>query len=260
MPRKPAPRNEPTQPVLRHVLVPISLVLSFALFYWARLPLPGVILVIAPLIVAYVMAPRWARTSLEAFDRDALRLRAAGQHAALRARFDRALGMRFFAAPASVHERRGQILRETGDPAGASRAYRAALLAAGDPAPMPMLLGLGHSAHAAGEDDEAIGAYRRVMEIDPQLPRVRLQLAHAVLRRGRRTDVDDAIALLDGVPTAASDRDEVALLRAYAELRRGRVAAARTAIAEIASPAALRAEIAAALEEEPKGTSKKKKR
>jgi tetratricopeptide (TPR) repeat protein len=242
------PRNEPTAPFLRHVLIPLSVVIAGVLHYRVGLPLAVVVLAALPLTLLYVYAPRWAARSQDAFDRDALRLRAKGNVAGVRARFDRAIGMRLFAPPASVLERRGQILRESGDPEGARRAFARAVFAAGDAPPLPMVLGLAHSAHAAKQDDEAIGAYRRVLAIDPSLPRVRLQLAHALLRRGRETDVPDALALLDAVPNARTDTDELALLRAYADVRRGKTKTAGIALGAIPGGAhpALRAEIEAA--------------
>nr|MDQ3036336.1 tetratricopeptide repeat protein [Myxococcota bacterium] len=113
------------------------------------------------------------------------------------------------------------VLRETGDAAGARREYQRALTAAGGKPTLSMMVGLAHSAYAAGEHGEAIAAYRRVLGVDASLPRVRLRLAHALLRRDKKGDVADALEVLDAVPDAASDRTELALLRALAAARSG---------------------------------------
>ncbi|UJR79626.1 hypothetical protein [Sandaracinus amylolyticus] len=263
-PRPPmAPRPaEPAPPILRNVLVPISLVTTFALVYWVRIPLALAVLAVSPLIALFVLAPSWAAASMRAFDRDALRLRAAGRPSELRARFDRAIGMRLFGAPSSTAERLGDVLRELGDAAGARRAYQRAIETVGATPTLPMLLGLAHAAYGAREDAEAIGAYRRVLAIDATLPRVRARLAHSLLRRGAPADAADAHELLEAArPTSDAERTELALLRAYVEARKGKTSAARTALREIeGGDASLRDEIESALSGSPTKTEKKKRR
>lgn len=255
------PRTDAAPPLLRNLLVPISLVLAFALYYWAHLRIGVVVLAVSPLVLLYVLAPWWAVASAKAFDRDALRLRAGGRSAELRARLDRALGMRLFAPPVARAERLAEILRETGQPAAARREYARAIAAAGGAPTLSMYVGLAHSAYAAGEHGEAIGAYRKLLELDASLPRVRLRLAHAHLRRDAKNDVADALEVLDAVPASAADRDEIALLRAYADARRGEPASARARLAEVAPGAhpELRAEIEAALASPPPALPSKKK-
>lgn len=258
-----APPPEPAPPLLRNVLVPVSLVACFGLVYWARLPLGVAVLAVSPLLVLFAIAPTWALASTRAYDRDVLRLRAAGRSRELRARFGRALGMRLFAAPAITAERLGDVLRELGDPVGARLAYRRALEGAGAAPTLQTLLGLAHAAYASNEDSEAIGAYRRLLEIDHEIPRVRARLAHALLRRGGGLDSQDARELLDTVrPTSAEERDELTLLRAYADAREGRADAARAALRALeGGDEALRAEVESVLASRaPSSGSKKKKR
>lgn len=265
-PRRPhgmaAPPAEPAPPILRNGLLPLSLVATFALVYWARLPVWLAAIVASPLMILFVLAPTWATASARAFDRDALRLRAAGRGRQLRRRFDRALGMRLFAAPAIVAERLGDVLREQGDAAGARRAYLRALEAAGPTPTLASILGLAHAAYAAGEHAEAIGAYRRVLEIDDTLPRVRLRLAHALLRRGTASDLEDAREALDAArPASDGDRVELSLLRAYLDARQGRASAARSALdATDGGDATLRDEILEALAGAPASPRQKPKK
>jgi tetratricopeptide (TPR) repeat protein len=218
---------EPAAPLLRNYLVPIWLVLAAALYWWAHLAIWQVLLAVLPLVLLYVWAPIWAKASIESFDRDSLALRASGRYAALKARYHRAIGMRLFAPPALVAERRGQVLQEAGDASGALEAFRRALSTAGEPPPLAVIVGMGHAAYDAKNDDEAIGAYRRVVGTDPSMPRVRQRLAHALLRRGKKTDLIDAVGVIDLIPDSPSTEAEVSLLRALAAARRGKARTAR---------------------------------
>lgn len=230
-----APSLDPAPALLRNLLIPLSLVLAFALVYGLGLRLGVAVLVISPIVLLYVLAPYWAVSSAKAFDRDALRLRAAGRTGELRARFRRALGMRLFAPPMAPAERLAEVLRETGDAAGARREYQRALTAAGGSPTLSMMVGLAHSAFAAGEHGEAIAAYRRVLGVDASLPLVRLRLARALLRRDAKGDLADALELIATIPASAADREELALLRAYAAARAGEEAQARAALTPAAS-------------------------
>lgn len=192
----------------RNALLPVSLVLSFVLWFWARLPLWQVALAVAPLLALFALAPAWGERSLAAFDRDALSLRAKGEHRGLRARLRRAWPALLFAPPALIAEREGMVYLETGDAARAHDAYRRASEAWGESAPLPVVLGRAHAAYLAERDDDAIRIYRRLEEVSPGLPKVAVRLADALARNGK---AKDARAALDAAPK--SDSVEVDAVR-----------------------------------------------
>ena len=220
--------NEPTLPpapapsLLRHALIPLSIVISFVLVYGLRLPPWWIVLVAAPLIALYLAAPGIGRASLARFDRDAVALLARGRSDRLRRRFARALGMRLFAPPALVAERRGLVAAESGRPGPARAAYRSALaMYPEDRAPLGVRLGLAHANFALRDDAEAIRLYRAILRESGSYPRVARNLAHALARRGE--DLKDAEALADRAIAEAGDDPpaETLLVRAFVHARRG---------------------------------------
>jgi hypothetical protein len=222
----PASRAEP--PVLRVLLALGSVGTWVALASLARVPLPVALAAASPLLVASLLAPAWARVSAQRFDRVALSLIAAGRADRLRDRLRRALGLRLFGAPQELAARQGMIATMCGDPIAARGAYARALVAHDDEdrAPVAVRLGHAHACYESGDDVEAEWRYERLLETAGPLPRVRMQLAHARLRRG--TIDGRTLALLDA---AERDRDappaEIALVRAIADALRGRRAIAR---------------------------------
>ena len=219
---------EPAPSLTRHALIPLSLVLSFVLVYWVRVAPWWVLVVGIPVVVLYLWAPRIGRASLTRFDRDAVQLLSSGRAGLLRARYSRAIGMRLFAAPALVAERRGLVAVETGAPGRARVAYREALEGyPEDQAPLGVRLGIAHTSFAVGDDVEAIREYRAVLRSSGSYPRVLGNLAHALARRGE--DLPEAETLAEralaeaGAPPPAS----LLLVRALVHAKRGQRGPAR---------------------------------
>jgi len=179
----PTPQG-PAPSIIRAALVPASIVLCFLLYYMARLPLPVVIAIAVPFMLLFIWAPAWARASVASFDRDAVRLLSTNRREALEARLRRAFGMRIFAPPAIVAERRGLVASESGRAAVARDAYRVAKQAYGAAPPVSVVLGYAHACYELGDNDDAIDAYRHVLRTAGPLPRVQRNLAEALMRRG----------------------------------------------------------------------------
>lgn len=247
-------RTEPPPALTRNALIPASIATCFVLVYAVEVRPFWVFPIGIAVMALYLAAPWIGKRSLARFDRDAVQLLARGRRADLEPRYRRALGMRLFAPPALVAERRGFVAAETGAPARAREAYLAALEGYGPgEAPLAVRLGLAHACYALGDDDEAIRAYRSVMNDAGGLPRVAQSLAHALARRG--DDLNEAERLADELLRDAGERAsaEVRLLRALVHAKRGQKAparklltACRDADGELAKR--LRAEVEQALE------------
>lgn len=246
---------DPAPSLARHALIPLSIVICFWLVYGARLPAWWALVVAGPLVALYLAAPRIGRASLARFDREAVTLLSRGRTHGLRRRYARALGMRLFAPPALVAERRGLVAAETGRPGPARAAYRAALEAyPEDRAPLGVRLGLAHANFALRDDAEAIRLYRAILREAGSYPRVARNLAHALARRGQ--DLKEAEALADRAMAESGDEPsvETLLVRAYVHARRGQRGPARKLLKKTGddddpSTERLREEIEEALEE-----------
>lgn len=226
---------EPEQSIWRAALIPLSLVVVFFLYYAAQVPFGAAASASIPFLALFLLAPLWAKHSTTAFDRDVVRLLTTGGEERLEARLGRALGMRLFAPPAWVHERRGLVAAELGRHGEARRAYRKAMKCYEDPdqAPMAVQLGYAHASYALGDDIEAIRGYRKVLATQGPMPQLERNLAHALIRRDE--DLKEAMELLDRAEPQARDdgeRTEIALIRALGEARRGRRATAKEALRE----------------------------
>jgi hypothetical protein len=217
----------------RELLLPVTFLGCFALYYFARLPFGVVLACSLPMLLLYALSPLWAARSLARFDRDSVRLLAAHDPAKLRARYRRALGMRWFAAPGLRAERKAMVLLECGEPRAASHAYREAIDELGALAPPRVILGYAHASFAIGDDGAAISMYQRVIDELGALPGVERKLAHALVRAGR--DLDRALELLERAQSEvgeANARGELNLLRALALAKRGEHERARALVAE----------------------------
>lgn len=249
--------NEPEPSVARAALIPASLVTVFLLIYAAQLPFSVAAAASAPFLLLFLIAPVWAKRSVRSFDRDVVRLLTSERQRELPARFARAVGMRLFAPPAWVAERRGLVASEVGTPGEARQAYRKAMRGYEDPdaVPMAVLLGYAHASYALRDDPEAIRTYRKVLAVQGPMPRLERNLAHALIRRDE--DVGQAFELLDRAEAQATselERAEIAIVRALGDARRGRRATAKDALREHAGreePAL--AELLAELDEELSG-------
>ncbi len=220
--RRERPQAEPAPALTRNVLIPLSITTCFVLVYVIEAPPFWVLPIGGAVMALYLAAPVLGKRSLSRFDRDLVQLLATGRRGALPARYRRALGMRFFAAPALAAERRGLIAAESGHPQRALEAYRAAVEGYGDgEAPLSVRLGLAHASYAVGEDDEAIRSYRAVLRDNPGLPKVKTNLVHALARSGR--DLAEAERLSEELLREAGDppSTELRMLRALVHARRG---------------------------------------
>jgi len=235
---------------VRELILPATVVVCFLLYYVLELPGWVVAAVATPMALVYALAPAWAARSVDRFDRDLVRLLSTGKRAALPHRYALSLGMRLFAPTAVSAERRALVAAENGQVRQARAGYRLALRELGKRAPLRVRLGYAHACYALGDDDEAIGAYRGLLEQTAALPGVRRNLAHALVRRGEA--LREALALIDaeGGHGAAADRD---LLRAVAFAKLGErdratelAQATRDAPGEVAE--SLRIELQCALE------------
>jgi hypothetical protein len=233
----------------RELLLPATLLACFALYYFARQPFGVVLACALPMLLLYALAPLWAARSLTRFDRDSVRLLAAGDPAALRARYRRALGMRLFAPAAQLSERKAMVLLESGDALRARAAYRDALAELGPAASARVVLGHAHASFATGDDAGAIASYRRVLANVGALPGVERKLACALVRHGE--DLRAALALLDRTGSElgqGAERQELVLWRSLAFAKLGDRARAQELMAQAVdarSPSAdaLRAQI-----------------
>jgi hypothetical protein len=232
----------------RELLLPLTLAVCFTAYYIAEAPFWVVVAVAAPMLVLYALAPAWAASSVERFDRDLVRLLATGQREALRARYAWALVMRWFAAPAVSAERRAVVAAENGRAREARADYRIALHHYGKRAPLRVLLGYAHACYATEDDAEAIRTYRELLEQVGTLPGVKRKLAHALVRRGEA--LREALALIDAEAPAdgGPTRQELDLMRAVAyaklgERERAQELLAQSSAAEGELAVALRAEL-----------------
>jgi tetratricopeptide (TPR) repeat protein len=180
-------------------------------------------------LVLYALAPAWARASLAHFDRDLVRLLSSGRREALGRCYARALGMRLFAPPALIAERRALVAAELGETREARVSFRRALAEYGPDAPLRVMLGYAHACYALCDDDEAIRMYERLLQGTGELPGVKRNLAHAYLRAGQ--DAERALALLGTTPLGSEDPRRIGehvLLRALAYAKLGEAERARS--------------------------------
>lgn len=244
---------EPAPSLARHALIPASLVVCFWLIYGLELAPWWVAVVGVPIVALYLAAPGLGRRSMGRFDRAAVRLLSKGQTRALPALYGRSLGMRLFAPPALVAERRGLALHNAGRPRAALAAYRAAATGYHEgEAPVAVELGLAHASYAVGDDRAAILHYRRVMKSSGALPKVARNLAHALARRGE--DLKDAAELASKAVDEAGEEPpaDVLLVKALVHAARGQRGPARKLLKKTRKAEdvdALREEVEVALEE-----------
>jgi tetratricopeptide (TPR) repeat protein len=249
----PPQRHGLTLGATRELLLPATLIGCFALQYWGQQPFAVVVVCALPMLALYAAAPAWAARSIARFDRDSVRLLAAGATQQLRVRYRRAVGMRLFAPPALRAERKAMVLLECGDARGARAAYAEVLEELGALAPPRVVLGHAHASFATGDDATAIGMYRRVLGSVGALPGVERKLAHALIRKGE--DLDEALALLSRTQREAAEgepKQAHTLLHALALAKLGERESARALLEQVVVPAesllALHAEVVRTIE------------
>ncbi len=220
-----------------HLLIPISVLTSAALLYGAHVSFGVVLGVAAAFLTLYLAAPTLSVRSREAFDRDALAIRASKKGdrvPRLAARLGQAWALRLLGAPADVHARRAMIAEEAQRPREAREHYRRALDAWEGEAPLATLVGYANASYLAGEHVEAVVSFQKVLGRGAMLPRLHVRLAHATLRAGLPSDA--VSGWLDAAERDVDDEDgrrEVALVRALHEVKRGERAEARARIAAL---------------------------
>lgn len=218
----PRRRGGPEPSLTRLGLLPLGvLAAAFARFAFAA-PFAVAVLVSAPFVALFAIAPWLSRRALTRFDRDSVLLLATGRGKELWALYRRSRALRFFAPPAEIAARRGFVCSETGDPEGALTAYRDALDGSGGTASLGVQLGYAHACFACEDDVGAIAGYRDVLATGSALPRVSLSLARSLLRFGE--PADEAILVLTDVDADAgnaADQRQARLTFALAHARAG---------------------------------------
>jgi len=204
---------------------------GFTLYYFAEQPFWVVLCVAVPMLVLYALSPLWAARSVAAFDRDSVRVLATRDPARLKRRYQRALGMRLFASPAQVAERKAMVLLECGAARAAQAAFSEALEELGPSAPDRVVLGAAHASFAARDYPSAIALYRRVLSGVGALPGVERKFALALVRHGE--DLTAALALLartEHEVGRGAPKQELYLTCALAHAKLGEQALARSAL------------------------------
>jgi hypothetical protein len=217
----------------RELLLPTTLLACFAIYYLLEQPFWVVLVCAIPMLTLYAFAPYLAVRSMASFDRDAITLLATRNAKALRARYNRALGMRLFSPPGLRAERKAMMLAESGDTLGARDAYREAHEEHSGKPPLRVLLGYAHASFALQDDPRAIELYRALVASGTTLPGVERNLAHALVRRGE--DLEEALTILvrcEREPAAESRQIELKLLRALAYAKLGELSLARELLTE----------------------------
>lgn len=206
----------------RELLLPLGFILCFVLYYLLQQPLMLGVGVATPILLLYLWAPSWAWASIKRFDRDAVSLLSSGRATDLDRRFGRAVGMRLFAPPALVAERRALVASENGRMVAALSAYSEAMQEYGDDAPLRVLLGYAHACFDSGRDEEAVRVYRQLLQSASGLPGVEPKLARAMVRSGE--ELRAALALLARLEAQGEGPEaqaELTLVRALAHAKLG---------------------------------------
>jgi tetratricopeptide (TPR) repeat protein len=222
---------------------------GFVLYYFAEQPMWVVLTWAVPFMVVYALAPLWAARSLAAFDKDSVRILAQRNPAALKARYSRAVGMRLFAPPGELAERKAMVMLESGAFRAAQAAFLEALEELGTSAPDRVVLGAAHASFAAGDHAGAIVLYRRVLQGVGALPGVERKLALALVRHGE--DLGDAVEILERTlheVGAGAPRQELLLMRALAHAKLGDAKLAQAALESAHEQCAVESDAAKDLE------------
>lgn len=188
-------RARPAPSLARFALGPSSLVLAFALFYGGHVSQLAAMCIVGAGLISFQWASVIANASRDAYDRAAVGLLAKGKASELGARLETAYAFRVFGPSAERAARRGAVLSAAGKyPEAAKEWARAIAGYASDVVPRAVGLGFASAAFEAGWNRDASRAYRALFDGDPDLPRVRMRLAHALARLGE--DLEEADALL----------------------------------------------------------------
>ncbi len=229
---------------MRFAFGPVSLVIAFGLYYGAHASQLVVMCIVGVGLISFQWANVLANASRDAYDRAALVLVANGRGDQLGARLDAAVPFRLFGAAAERAARRGAALSALGRYEDAAKAWAEAVAGySGGVVPPLVAVGFAGAAFEAGWDRDASRAYRALLENNPELPRVRTRLAHALARLGE--DLDEADELLTAAERSAREDVELTIARAAWLAAKKRPKAARAKIAAVkAEPPYLAKEVA----------------
>lgn len=249
-------RARPAPALARFALGPTSLVIAFGLFYGGYISQFAAMCIVGAGLIAFQWANVLSNGSRAAYDRAAVTLMAKGKESELGARLQSAIPFRLFGSSAEWSARRGAVLTAAGKYEEAAVAW--ALSVAGytrGMVPRSVALGFASAAFEAGWNRDSSRAYRSLFEGDPELPRVRLRLAHALARLGE--DLDEADGLLDAEEKRKRDDVELTIARAVWLAATNKPKAARAKLSGIVDvPAALKDEVDG-LRETPKNKKKR---
>lgn len=251
-------RAKPSPSLARFALGPVSLVVAFALYYGGHASQLVTMVIVGVGLIAFQWASVLANASRDAYDRAAVLMQSKGRGGSLRARLDAALPFLLFGTTAEKAARRGAVLSGEGKYELAAKSWAEAVAGyPGGKVPRAVALGFASAAFEAGWNRDAARVYRSLFETDPELPRVRTRLAHALARLGE--DLDEAGELLtveEKVEEKKGRADvELAVARAAWLGARRKPKSARTKLdGQVGIPGYLDGEVAALREK--KGSSR----
>jgi hypothetical protein len=252
-------RARPSPSLARFALGPVSLVIASVLLYGNLAPRFVAMCIVGAGLIAFQWASVLANGARDAYDRAAVAALAKGKGNELLAKLDGALAFRLFGPRAEWNARRGAALAAAGKTKEAADAWADAL--AGYPAariPRSIALGFAAAAFEAGWSRDASRAYRTLFESDPELPRVRTRLAHALARLGEDLEESDALLAVEEKKAKVDVETTVARAAWLAASKKPKAARAKLeGLDEI--PPHLEAEVAA-LREKPKSSKPPKAR
>lgn len=202
-------RARPSPSLARFALGPVSLVVAFGLYYGAHVSQFIAMCIAGVGLISFQWASVLANASRDAYDRAAVALWSKGRERELGARLEAAIPFRLFGAASERAARRGAVLSVAGKAEDAAKAWASAVAGySGGAVPRAVALGFANAAFDAGWDRDASRAYRALYDNDPELPRVRVRLAHTLARLGE--DLEEAEALLASAAKNESEDTEAA--------------------------------------------------
>jgi hypothetical protein len=209
-------RARPSPSLARFALGPVSLVIAFGLYYGQYISQLAAMIVVGAGLIGFRLVELLSNDARDAYDRAAVGLMAKGHERELGARFRAARAFRLFGTKAERSAREAAVLTAEGKKEEAAKAWASAVAGyANGVVPRSIALGFAGAAFDAGWDRDASRAYRALFEGDPELPRVRLRLAHALAKLGE--DLEEVETLLAAEEKHGGDAAEIAEVRAAAK-------------------------------------------
>ncbi len=166
----------------------------------------AVLLVAAPILILFLVLPRWALGRKRKIERSIGGALSRNQLDVLPDILERERLFRMFASPAHVNTIRGNIAAAQSKHSVAKAAFEAAQESYRGEAPPELSLGLAEAAFRTGDLAGCIAPYRRALEWDPTLSRANRSLASALLQLGEG-ETDEAHTLLQRTSSPASEKE-----------------------------------------------------